>query len=132
MAGRNGMRIGIALGDRELVGVILGKKGAPTAKVSVSLGEEGPEVGAELRRAFGELKAALEVVSGRSTGGASVYLALLPPLTDVRVVSFPPMRKSEVEAVLARDVARYFLGAKRSWVVGVRLPRGNGDGARRE
>ncbi|MFH1763893.1 MAG: PilN domain-containing protein [Gemmatimonadota bacterium] len=132
MAVRNGIRIGIALGDSEVVGVILGGKSAPTAKVAVSLGDEGPEVGAELRRAFGELKAALEAASGRSTGGALVYLALLPPLADARLVPFPPMRKSEVEAVLARDVARYFLGVKRTRVVGVRLPKGNGNGARRE
>ena len=129
MAGRNGIRIGIALGDREVVGVILGKRGAPTAKVSVSLGDEGPEVGADLVRAFGELKVALEQASGRSTDGASVYVALLPPLADARVVPFPPMRESEVKAVLGRDVARYFLGANRPRVVGVRLPRGNGNGA---
>ena len=129
MAGRNGMRIGIALGDREVVGVVLGKRGAPSAKVSVALGEEGPEVGAELLRAFSELKAALEQASGRSTDGALVYVTLLPPLADARLVSLPPMRESEVEAVLRRDVARYFLGANRPRVVGVRLSKGNGNGA---
>ena len=36
------------------------------------------------------------------------------------------MRRDEVVAVLGRDVARYFLGANRPRVVGVRLPNGNG------
>jgi hypothetical protein len=130
MAGGNGVRIGVALGDREVVGVVLGKRGAPTARVPVSLGEEIPEVGAEFFRAFGELKAALELELGRPTDGASVSVALLPPLADARVVPFPPMRQSEVEAVLGRDVARYFLGANRPQVVGVRLPRGNGNRTR--
>jgi Tfp pilus assembly protein PilN len=132
MAGRRGIRIGIALGDQDVVAVILGEKNAPKAKVSVSLGEEGAEVGAELRRAFSALKEALEKDFGSSTDRASVYVSLLPPLADVRVVPFPPLRKSEAEAVLGRDVARYFLGANRPRVVGVRLPRGKGGGARKE
>jgi len=125
MAGRNGKRIGIALGDREMVGVLLGKKSAPSARVPVSLDLDGAWAGGELRRAFGELKVGLEKALGVNTDGASVHVALLPPLADARLVSFPPMRKAEVEAVLARDVARYFLGANRPHVVGVRLPRGS-------
>ncbi len=132
MAGRNGVRIGVALGDRQVVGVVLGKRGAPTARVPLSLGEEITEVGAELFRAFGQLKASLEQALGRSTDGASVSVALLPPLADARIVPFPPMRQSEVEAVLGRDVARYFLGANRPHVVGVRLPRRNGNRSREE
>lgn len=129
MASRNGMRIGIALGAEEATGVVLGRKGAPCAKVSVSLGPETKDFGAELLRAFGDLKESLERATGKSTEGASVSMALLPPLADARLVPFPPMRKSEVEAVLARDVARYFLGANRPRVVGVLIPRGNGKTA---
>jgi len=126
MAGRNGMRIGIALGAEEVTGVVLGKRGAPFAKVGVSLGPETKDSGAELLRAFSELKRELEKATGGSTDGASVFIALLPPLADARLVPFPPMRKAEVESVLGRDVARYFLGANRPRVVGVRIPRGNG------
>ena len=55
MAGRNGVRIGIALGDREAVAVLLGNKGAPAERITVSLEGVGPEAGPELVRAFGDL-----------------------------------------------------------------------------
>jgi len=122
------MRIGVALGDRIVVAVVMGRKGAPWASASVSLGEEGPpDVGQELRRAFGELKGALEVRTGEPTTSATVHVAMLPPLADVRLIPFPPMRRWEAQAVLSRDVARYFLGADRPRVVGLRLPGGNGS-----
>jgi hypothetical protein len=128
MKGRSGMRIGLALGDRRVVAVVMGRKGAPWADASISLGEEGSaDVLSELRRALGELKEALERLVGGPSNGATVHVALLPPLADVRLIPFPPMRRSEVEAVLARDVSRYFLGANRPRVVGVRLPGGNGN-----
>jgi hypothetical protein len=98
--------------------------------VPLALGEDGADLGGELARALAELKAGLEQVSGRNTQGASVHMALLPPLSDARMVSLPAMRKSEVEAVLGRDVARYFLGANRPRVVGVRLPRENGKASK--
>jgi len=126
MAGNGGTRIGIALGDKRAVAVVLGKKGAPTAATEVSLGEDPADLGPELQRIFGELKAGLEASGAGSTNNASVHLAFLPPLADARLISFPPMRRSEVEAVLSRDVARYFLGANRPRVIGVRLPNGNG------
>lgn len=123
MAGRNGTRIGIAVGNREVTGVILGKKGSPIARASLPPDVERLESGAEIRRALSEIKTALEGGVGGSTRGAWAHVAFLPPLADARVVPFPPMRKSEVETVLRRDVARYFLGANRPWVVSVRLPR---------
>ena len=131
MAARNGIRIGIALGDREVVGVVLGGKGSPSARVGLSLDLGGIGVdatmGAELLRAIGELKSALDKAVGRNTEGAVVSVGLLPPLADARLVPLPYMRRAEVEAVLGRDVARYFLGANRPRIVGVRLPRRNGS-----
>jgi Tfp pilus assembly protein PilN len=120
------MRIGIALGDQRAVAVVLGKKGAPVATTEVSPGEDPADLGPELHKVFGELKAGLEASGAGSTQDAQVHLALLPPLADARLVPFPPMRRDEVVAVLGRDVARYFLGANRPRVVGVRLPNGNG------
>lgn len=125
MAGGNGIRIGIALGDQALTGVFLRKKlGSPCTTVPLSLDPEGLESGAELTRAFSQLKASLEDEAGTSTDGASVTTALLPPLADARMVSLPPMREAEAMSVLERDVARYFLGANRPRVVGGRLPKG--------
>jgi Tfp pilus assembly protein PilN len=127
MKGRRGTRIGIALGDTRVVAVLVGRKGAPSASASVDLGEaDAADVPGELRRVFRELKATLDSSADGLTTGATAHVAVLPPLADVRVVPFPPMRRAEVQAVLSRDVARYFLGANRPRVVGVRLPAGNG------
>jgi Tfp pilus assembly protein PilN len=123
MAGRNGVRIGLSLGEREVTGVILGRKGDAVARSPLPLPPEDPEGGAELRKTLLEVKLGLEKIVGGATDGATVHVALLPPLADARLVSFPPMRRSEIRAVLERDVARYFLGGKRPWVVDARLPR---------
>lgn len=133
MAGRNGLRIGIALGETEAVGVVLGRTGGPTFRIPGSFGlDASKKVG--MPPAFQGLKDGLEGVLGTSTDGASVHIVLLPPLADTRLVELPPMRKSEVEMVLGRDVAKHFLGANRPQVLGVRLPTRthsdeSGDGA---
>jgi len=121
---RNGIRIGIALCQREITAVVLGRKHSPSSRAPVCLEGEGAERREELARGFLEARKALEKSIGQSTEGARVFVTLLPPLADARVLSLPPMRKSEVQAVVARDVARYFLGARRSQVVGTRVPRG--------
>jgi len=126
MAGGRGSKIGIALGDRSAVAVVLGGKGAPAARVSGTFQEGDPDLAGELRRAFTQLKSDLEAKGAGSTDGAGVDLALLPPLVDTRLIPFPPLRQEEVEAVLTRDVARYFLGADRPRVVGVLLPGRSG------
>jgi hypothetical protein len=126
MAGGRGLRIGIALGEGTAVAVVLGRRGAPTAACSGAFESDGTQLEAELRRAFEELKASLEVKGVGPTEGARVHVALLPPLADARVIPFPPMRRGEAEAVLTRDAARYFLGTDRPRVVGVRSPGGGG------
>ncbi len=135
MAGKKGMRIGVAVGAQSVVAVVLGKKGGAAARVEFAPGEEAPDGLQRAVRAIQELKAALERAGAGGTTGATVHVALLPPLADVRLVPFPPMRRWEAEAVLGRDVGRYFLGARRPRLVGVRLPTGpgrsggSGDGA---
>jgi len=126
MAGGRGLKIGVALGEGSAVAVVLGRRGAPTAACSGAFENDGPQLEAELRRAFEELKASLEAKGVGPTEGARVHVALLPPLADARVIPFPPMRKGEAEAVLTRDAARYFLGTDRPRVVGVRSPGGGG------
>ncbi|MGD2121204.1 MAG: PilN domain-containing protein [Gemmatimonadota bacterium] len=124
MAGGNGKRIGVALGTGEVTAVVLGKKKTAHARVPVALDPESQDSGPELERAASELKIALEASAGESLTGAEAFFVLLPPLADARLVPFPAsMHKSEVQAVLGRDVARYFLGAKRPRVVAARLPR---------
>ncbi len=128
MAARNGVKIGIAMGEREIVGVVLGKNGIPSVRTSFSKGEDRAETASALSQAIGVLKTELDRVAGRATDGAAVHVALLPPHADARMIPFPPMKAAEVEAVVGRDVARYFLGANRPRVVGIRVPRVNGTG----
>jgi len=131
MWGRKVGQIGLALSGREITAVILGRNGFSSARTPVSLDQEGMDRRQELAGAFGELRQALERGRGRPTHGARAYVTLMPPLADARVLSFPPMRADEVQSVVRRDVARYFLGAERSQVVGIRMPR-RGRGGRAE
>jgi len=130
MARGNGLKIGIALGAESAVAVVMGKKGAPIARVPVSLEGEASGFDVDIARGLATLKRQVEESGMGPTDGASVHVALLPPLADARLIPFPPMRRSEVEAVLARDVARYFPGANRPRVVGVFRPRGRNNGGR--
>lgn len=113
------VKIGIALGGQEATAVVAGGRGTPSATVSGDFRADRPELFGVLCRAFGELREALETRTGRSVAGARVHVALLPPLADARVIPFPPMRQTEAEMVLSRDVTRYFLGATRAQVVSV-------------
>jgi hypothetical protein len=63
--------------------------------------------------------AGLEAALGRAIGRARVHVALLPPLADARLVTLPPLRPQEAEAVLRRDAARHFVGGTTARVVGV-------------
>lgn len=49
----------------------------------------------------------------------ALWIALLPPLVQVRRIELPPLREAEARSVLARDATRYFLGAADTQVVGV-------------
>ncbi len=48
---------------------------------------------------------------------ATLHVALLPPMVEIKRIEFPPLRRAEVEAVLARDGSRYFLAAAEPRVV---------------
>jgi Tfp pilus assembly protein PilN len=128
MASATGRKIGIALGAASATAVVMGKRGMPTAQVAVDLEGGTANLAEQLPQAFAELKTKLEKAGAGSTEGATVSVSLLPPLADARLISLPPLRKREVEAVLTRDVARHFLGPDRPRVVGVRMPKREGNG----
>jgi Tfp pilus assembly protein PilN len=78
---------------------------------------ETGEVG-DLRSAFAALRDATHL------SHATVSVALLPPLVQVRHIQLPPLRESERRGVLDRDLGRYFLGLREPHLVGsVVLPR---------
>jgi hypothetical protein len=67
---------------------------------------------ADLRRAFTELQEAADAKR------ASVSVALVPPLVQVRHIALPPLREAERRRVLERDAGRYFVGLGEPHVVG--------------
>lgn len=71
---------------------------------------EATEV-ADLRGAFTELREAVR------TRRATVSVALVPPLVQVRHITLPPLREAERRRVLARDAGRYFVGLGEPQVV---------------
>ena len=92
--------IGIALGADRLVAALPGGRRLETSEVG------------DLSRALVDLKQTAHLAR------ASVSVALLPPLVELRRVALPPLRANERRRVLARDVARYFIGVREPQVVG--------------
>ena len=113
--------IGIAIGRDEIVGVRLHHRAAAPVRVPVTLRGTGEDAAA-LRDAFARLRTALDdgaVAKAESMGGALVSIALLPPLIDARIITLPPLRRAEAEAVLRRDAARHFVGVQAPHLVAV-------------
>ena len=57
----------------------------------------------------------------RRTGGVespSIAVALLSPFAEVRAIALPPLSESDRNQFLARNAARYFVGARGPQVVG--------------
>lgn len=136
MPGRGRTRIGVAVGPREALAGFLPARPGSWVRVGLEPPEssaEGGGWGAELTRAFARIESLLVPGGNRATAGASVVVALLPPLADVRVVNLPPLSAGEAGRILRRDVARYFLGGDEVREVSWRVPpkrwrRGKGHG----
>ena len=65
----------------------------------------------DLHSAFAELREAAR------TKRATVSVALVPPLVEVRHIALPPLLESERRRVLERDAGRYFVGLREPQVV---------------
>ena len=92
--------IGIALGPDRLVALLPGGRRLETTEAG------------DLARALAELQQTTGLARAR------VSVALVPPLVELRRVTLPPLRADERRRVLARDVARYFIGVRDHQVVG--------------
>ncbi len=74
------------------------------------------------------LKALAKLSRERS---GKLAIAVLPPVAEVRRVDVPPLDDDETEAVLARNAAKYFVGARGAQLVSVLstgAKRTSGDG----
>ncbi len=113
-----GLQIRIALGAGEITAVL------PDRELVIPLDPilhpriEDP--GPALRQGFGRLETELRREFGeeRLTGGVRLQVALVPPLSETRLIELPPLRTTEVEAVLRRIAPRHFLGGGRDLIVG--------------
>jgi hypothetical protein len=59
---------------------------------------------------LGDLPAAIADLASRAPKGASLVVAILPPLARTRDVPLPPMTTSDRESAIARASRRYFVG----------------------
>lgn len=119
-----GPSVGIAVGREFAVAVV--RAGKEYRTVSTMLpGPPDPEAAAGvLAAAFADLRDRLTEVVGTSAERASVHVALMPPLSEVRLLELPPLKSSEARIIIQRNASRYFLGAGQR-VIGVR-PSSNG------
>jgi len=99
-------RVGIALAGDRLVATLPNGRELETTDT------------ADLRKVFAELRAR----SGLAR--ATVDLALVPPMVDVRTLTLPPLSDDERRRILERDARRYFVGLAEPLVVGSRLVGG--------
>lgn len=127
-------RIGLALGARAAAARLLGTAARPERVELPASARSGGRGGGgsagpsgvdavTLTEALEGLAADLERTHGRDLEGADLFVALLPPWVDVRMIDLPPLKPEEAEAVVRRDHARHFLGGEGSRVVGVREDR---------
>jgi hypothetical protein len=117
------LRIGLALAADRMTAVRLGRRGSVT-HVHVRTLAAGPGGWLDLSEALSELKT---VFGGQM---ATVSVALLPPLVQVKRLELPPLGQDELERVLTRDAVRYFLDGGGRKVIGACRLRSEGTARR--
>lgn len=63
----------------------------------------------------------LAVKLGASDG--RLVVALMPPLTEVRRLDLPPLKREQALQLLSRNASRYFVTAREPQVIGTSIPR---------
>jgi hypothetical protein len=111
------VRTGVALSLTELVAADVRLPGGDAWRVPLdppdSNGGGWPSLASGLR----QLAEKLGVLDGR------IVVALMPPLTEVRRLDLPPLKREQVLQLLARNANRYFVGAREAQVVGTSIPK---------
>ena len=68
-------------------------------------------------------KALRDLADELGTSGGRLVVALMPPLTEVRRLQLPPLKREQVLQVLSRNAGRYFVTAREPQVVGTSFAR---------
>jgi Tfp pilus assembly protein PilN len=108
---RKRLEICLALSSDSALAVVQRRGVLHRAVSPLALPAEPEDPTPALVDAFRAIDAQLGAALGYKVRAVQVRIVLLPPLADARLVNLPPLRPSEAEAVIRRDVARYFVGA---------------------
>lgn len=118
------IRTGVAISQTELCAADIRLRGSADRAWRTRL-EPPPTDGGpwpSLVSALGELARLLGITQG------TLAVALMPPLTEVRRLELPSLRDEELQRLLSRNAARYFVNARGPQLVGaigpVRRPKG--------
>src|SRR5688572_6998069 len=113
--------IGIAIGT-DRMSALVGNRAATLATIAWCYPEEPEDLEHALSNAFFALSEMLGKSTGRPVSGATITVALLPPLSHARTVQLPPVSRADAELVLQRDASRYFPGGSGPRALAARVP----------
>lgn len=111
-------RVGIAIGTDRITAVVPGTSFASAVDISINAEPDSRM----LATALFELQRSLTAAAGRPLDSATVDVALMPQLYEVRLISLPPVSNEEAKAILQRDAGRYFMGGVIARAIAVDLP----------
>ena len=117
MATGKRIRTGVALSLTELVAADVRLPGGAAWRVPLDPPDSNGGGWPSLTSALRQLAEKLEAVDGR------LVVALMPPLTEVRRLDLPPLKREQVLQLLARNANRYFVTAREPQVVGTSIPK---------
>lgn len=117
MATGKRIRTGVALSLTELVAADVRLAGGTAWRIPLDPPDTNGGGWPSLAAALRELAEKLGALDGR------IVVALMPPLTEVRRLDLPPLKRDQVLQLLARNANRYFVGAREPQVVGTSIPK---------
>ena len=119
------VRTGVAISPVSLVAADVRLRGTADGAWRAALEPPSPDTASwpSLARALGELGASLGVSDG------TLAVSLLSPLIEVRRLDLPPLKADELQQLLSRNAARYFVNARGPQVVGAAPTVRRGRGA---
>ena len=117
MATAKRIRTGVALSLTELVAADVRLAGGTAWRAPLDAPESNGGGWPSLTNALRELAEKLGAANGR------LVVALMPPLTEVRRLDLPPLKRDQVLQLLARNANRYFVTARDAQVVGTSIPK---------
>jgi Tfp pilus assembly protein PilN len=108
---------GVAISFSEICAVDARLRGVSDRTWRAPLEAPLPEGGwPSLAGALADLSRALGITEG------TLAISLMPPLTEVRQLELPPLAETDLQRVLARDAARYFVNGRTPQIIGASAP----------